>query len=169
MRPFCRCLLPPERQLKGFLQPHQRTFAPSLRFLFARSAVACCVDEPQRGRLRPRQQLSATGDTVNLEGLHAFQARRPVPFRYCRANPCPLRRHWPSRYIHQVGVRHESKLEVYNSEWCRLRVGRNLGRIRLAKHATRGSDVKHTEILSTTSQSSRCTIRHGAASAWVAI
>ena len=44
-----------------------------------------------------------------------------MPFRYC---------------IHQVGVRHESKLEVYNSEWCRLRVGRNLGRIRWAKHAT---------------------------------
>ena len=102
---------------------------------------------------------------MNLEGLHAFQARCPVPFRYCSANPCPSRRHWPSRYIHQVGVRHESKLEVYNSEWCRLRVGRNLGRIRWAKHATRGSDVKHTEILSTTSQSSRCTIRNGAASA----
>ena len=28
-----------------------------------------------------------------------------------------------------VGVRHESKLEVYNSEWCRLHVGRNLGRM----------------------------------------
>ena len=57
---------------------------------------------PQRGRLRPRQQLSATDDTVNLEGLHAFQARRPVPFRYCSANPCPSRCHWPSRYIHQT-------------------------------------------------------------------
>ena len=72
---------------------------------------------------------STQGAYFGNDCLHAFQARRPVPFRYCRANPCPSRRHWPSRYIHQVGVRHESKLEVYNSEWCRLRVGRNLGRI----------------------------------------
>ena len=90
-------------------------------------------------------------DAIGLPGTHIRWASSRV--------------HFPEQPPHQVGVRHESKLEVYNSEWCRLRVGRNLGRIRWAKHATRGSDVKHTEILSTTSQSSRCTIWNGAASA----